>query len=270
MLIRRAVSTRHRQAGVTLIELMVSIVLGLLLLLAATAMTARSMVMNADTLKSVKLNQDLDAVIQVMINDVRRAGYSGGLFDFADNEDLNIVSPSCLLYAYDRDEDGILEAAERNGFKRVGSQVQIRTTCGAGAGCTTSCTVGTWVPLTDTGRITITGLSFDSVNSKCLSLTDKDNVVSLSNENNYWETTTDGTTQFPCMATTGTGLTTYVMDANSVYQSGTFVPPSSGDRLIGARQVNVQLAGHLTNDNSMIKSQLVAINVRNNRVRVIP
>jgi len=76
MLIEKTLNTKHRQAGVTLIELMISIVLGLLILSAATAMTVQSMVMNADTLSSARLNQNLDSVIQVMVNDIRRAGYS--------------------------------------------------------------------------------------------------------------------------------------------------------------------------------------------------
>ena len=60
------------------------------------------------------------------------------------------------------------------------------------------------------------------------------------------------------------------MDADSVYASGTFVAPASGDRLIGVRQVNVALNGNFSNDLSMSKSERVAISVRNNRVRTIP
>jgi len=270
MFVEKALNIKHRQAGVTLVELMISIVLGLLLLAAATAMTTTSMVMNGETLKSVKLNQDLDAVIQVMVNDIRRAGYTGGVFDFADNEDLNIVSSSCVLYAYDQSQNGTLDTSEKFGFKLLNSEIYMRTECADGATCATSCTAGTWVPLTDSARITITGLSLSSVDSKCLSITDDANVASGTNENNYWVTTSAGATQFPCMATAGTNLTTYVMDADGVYDSGTFVAPQSGDRLIGRRQVNVQIAGHLTNDNSMVKSQQVGINVRNDDIRVIP
>lgn len=72
------------------------------------------------------------------------------------------------------------------------------------------------------------------------------------------------------MATSGTGLTTYVMDSDSVYGTGTFVAPASGDRLFGTRQVNVTIAGQLVNDSAMLKSQRVGIKVRNDQVREIP
>jgi len=269
MLFDKKLKSKHCQQGMTMIELMISIALGLLVVAAATTMTVSSMVSNTDTLASARLNQDLDSVLKVMVNEIRRAGYSGGVFDFLDNEDINIVSASCLLYAYDADNDGSLEATERFGFQLVGSEIQMRTNCATGA-CATSCGAGTWVALTNASVVSITGLTFDSLNSKCISITNTANVVDLSNRNNYWVTTTDGTTGFPCLATSGTGLTTYVMDADSVYASGTFVAPASGDRLIGVRQVNVELNGNFSNDSSMSKSERVAISVRNNRVRTIP
>lgn len=269
MLTEKKLKSKHRQQGLTMIELMISIVLGLLVLVAASAMTVNSLVLNTDTLGSARLNQDLDSVVKVMVNEIRRAGYSGGVIDYLDNEDINIVSASCLLYAYDADNDGVLEATEKFGFRLVGSTIQMRTNCATGA-CATSCATGTWAALTDANVVSITGLTFDSLNSKCISITDTANVVDEENRNNYWVTTTGGTTGFPCLATSGTGLTTYVMDADSVYGTGTFVAPASGDRLIGARQVNVQVTGNLSNDTSMSKSEQVAISVRNNRVRTIP
>ncbi len=269
MLVNKKLKSKHCQQGMTMIELMISITLGLLVMAAATSMTVSSMVSNTSALASARLNQDLDSVVQVMVNEIRRAGYSGGVFDYPDNEDINIVSNSCVLYSYDADNDGSLETTEKFGFQLVGSVIQMRTNCTTGA-CATSCGAGTWVPLTDASVVSITGLTFDSFNSKCISITDTANVVDLSNRNNYWVTTTDGTTGFPCLATSGTGLTTYVMDADSVYASGTFVAPASGDRLIGVRQVNVALNGNFSNDLSMSKSERVAISVRNNRVRTIP
>ena len=275
MLIEKTLNTKHRQAGVTLIELMISIVLGLLILSAATAMTVQSMVMNADTLNSARLNQNLDSVIQVMVNDIRRAGYSasftgGAGIDFADKEDLNIVSASCILYAYNADGDDVLDPEEKFGFKLVGEEIHMRTTCPDGTTCATDCSKGTWAALIEANTVSVTGLSFNSVNSKCISITHSDNVEDLKNRNNYWVTSDPAETEFPCMATTGTNLNTHVLDDFDVYISDqTFVPPEEGDRLIGTRQVNVQITAELTNDDSMQKSQRVAINVRNNHVRTI-
>jgi hypothetical protein len=174
-----------------------------------------------------------------------------------------------LLYAYDANDNGSLDNDEKYGFKLVNGQIEMRTTCAAGATCATTCSDGTWVALTDPGKINISTLTFDTLNSKCLSITDDDNVVA-GNENNYWETTTDSIIRFPCVTPVSTDVTTYVLDANDVYGVGTYVAPQSGDRLIEARQVNVQITGNLVNDTAMAKNQVVAINVRNNHIRVVP
>lgn len=272
MWIKNKFKAPHHQTGVTIVELMISIVLGLLLLSAATAMTVKSMVMNGETLASAKLNQDLDSVLHVMVNDIRRAGYSGGVVPFFPGQDLNIVSASCVLYAYDANLNGALADQEKFGFKFLANtnKIQMRTECTADdATCAASCAAGTWVDLTDPSQTIITGLSFDTQNSKCISITDPAN-ESGTNNNNYWVTTTDAKTEFPCLAPNGNNLTNYYLDANSVYQSGTFVLPASGDRLIEARQINVEVTGEKAGDDSMVKSQKVAINVRNNHVYTIP
>jgi type IV pilus assembly protein PilW len=269
--------TSNRQAGLTLIELMISIALGLLILAAATAMTVKSVVMNTDTLASARLNQNLDSVVQVMVNEIRRAGYTGAHFNFADNEDLNIVSNTCVLYAYNANDDPptnlnlVLDDNEKLGFKLVGSEIHMRTSCPAAeAACPTDCTKGTWVPLTDDNVITITNLNFHSSKSKCISLTDSAYAV-LGNTNNYWITNESTTaTQFPCMATSGTGLTTYALNSSDVYAGpATFVAPQTGDRLIGSRLVNLEIAATLAADNTVTKSQVVEINVRNDHIRCI-
>lgn len=270
MPVEKTLNLSQCQKGLTLIELMISIALGLLILAAATAMTVKSLVMNTDTLASARLNQDLDAVTQVMVNDIRRAGFTGGAFRYADNEDLNIVSNTCVLYAYDANEDAIRDDDEKFGFRLAGTQVEMRTTCAAGDTCATDCTTGTWVPLTENTVTNITNLNFHSSKSKCISLTDPDWAV-LGNTNNYWVTNeSPSATQFPCMATTGTGLSTYTLNAAGVYTGpGTFVAPQTGDRLIESRLVNVEIAGSLATDNAVTKGQRVEINVRNDHIRCI-
>jgi len=292
MSIEKTLYTKHRQAGVSLIELMISIVLGLLILAAATAMTVKSMVINADTLMSGKLNQDLDSVIQVMVNDIRRAGYSGGVGAmFLDNTGTPVYHDvfldsggSCVLYAYDANENDVLNDDEKYGFKlsTVGtrSEIQMRTSC-TGANCPTTCSEGAWAALTDIDVIDVTGLTFNSLGSKCLSLTHPNNIedpggANPTNKNNFW-VTTDVTTLFPCMVDSSTPsaelakLTTSVPNSDEdAYESGTFVLPDSEDRLVGSRQVNVLITGELVNDDTMVKSQSVGINVRNYHIRTVP
>ena len=270
MPVKETLIKRQGQKGMSLIELMISIALGLLIVVAATAMTVKSLVMNTDTLASAKLNQDIDSVTQVMVNDIRRAGFTNALFKYDDFEDLNIVSSSCVLYSYDANEDGVKDDNEKFGFKLNGSEVEMRTTC-TGVGCAIDCDAGTWVALTDNAVTTITDLNFHSSKSKCISLTDS---PVAGNTNNYWVTDESLTvTQFPCMATTGAGLSNFTLDITTGdYVAGAFVAPGTDgrlDRLNDVRLVNVEIAGSLTNDITVTKSQRVEINVRNDHVRCI-
>jgi len=281
MSIEKTLYTTQRQAGVSLIELMISIALGLLLLSAATAMTVSSMVMNADTLKSARLNQNLDSVLHAMVNDIRRAGYSGGRMEmFEDYPSLHIAaSRSCVLYAYNANDsllspDTILDENERFGFKLVGSEIHMRTSCLDAdlPACATDCGKGIWVPLIDSSVAIIDfddtdepGLKFSSFGSKCISLT------AASEQNNFWITTATDATDFPCMAADGTGLDTWVAnDAGDYASGGTFAKASFDDRLIEARQVNIDIKAQLTNDPTMRKHQVVAISARNDQIYIIP
>lgn len=70
---------RHRsQVGLTLIELMISIALGLFVVGGVVYVTASTMRTNTQTLRSTHLNQELRAAMQMMTRDLRRAGYRYG------------------------------------------------------------------------------------------------------------------------------------------------------------------------------------------------
>jgi prepilin peptidase dependent protein B len=279
MLVKNTLKLRHTHIGVSLIELMISITLGVLLMLAATAMTTSSMVMNADTLKSARLNQDLDSVLQVMVNDIRRAGYSGAVPDFFEGKESLYIKDdnSCVLYAYDTIEDGgALEAADMLGFKLDNGAIFMRTSCNNedNVDCATNCSVDPdgWVALTDVNVIDIStpegtpGLTFDSGNSKCLNIKNDP-----AKDNHFWVKTEDDagnpSWRFPCADHTDEKLTNYVIQPDGSWVDlGTIEVLKEDDRLIEVRQVNITLQGELKNDDTMVKSQFVAINVRNNRV----
>jgi hypothetical protein len=219
------------------------------------------------------------------VNDIRRAGYSANFIPgqpgvvFAAEEDLKIVSASCILYAYNANGDSVLDPEEKFGFRWDGGADDPIEMGTAVTGQALSCDTDTgWNPLTDTGRITITDLSFDSVNSMCFNFTNRDNP----NNNAYWVTFGEDNIEFPCMVGDKTKLTIYVSDDDGVYpvsEDGTPLGepfsvsdvPLAGDKLIESRQVNVRIMGNLLgNDSLMRKDQSVAINVRNNTITTIP
>lgn len=152
-------ATPRRSQGFTLVELMVAMVAGLVASYAVVAFAMSSMKSNAEYVQSTKLTQSLRNTMDVVVRDLRRAGYdetaiirlAGG----ATNANVG-VSPfapicrttggsntcitngsvgDCVIYAYDRNggTGGTLQLAngEVRGLRRkVVTQVGYSTTVG--------------------------------------------------------------------------------------------------------------------------------------------
>ena len=65
---------KYKQRGFTLIELMISIVIGLIILAAVVGMFVTLIKSDNDNLKSIRLNQELRAAMSLITRDIRRAG----------------------------------------------------------------------------------------------------------------------------------------------------------------------------------------------------
>lgn len=66
-----------KEKGFTIIELMVGMAVGLLVLLAVTSVYISTLKTSATTLNASRLNLEMSAMMNIMANDVRRAGYWG-------------------------------------------------------------------------------------------------------------------------------------------------------------------------------------------------
>lgn len=92
-------SMMHKQRGLSLIELMVSLVVGMIVIAGSIMMFGPISRSTSDALRSSKLNTDLQAAVDVMANELRRAGYVSN---------VGAVPPlvqvsdggACVLYAY--------------------------------------------------------------------------------------------------------------------------------------------------------------------------
>jgi len=188
----------NKQTGFTLIELMIASLLGLIVVSATIAMYVGTVRASTDTLNSVHLNHDLDAVLSLITNDLKRAGYWGGAVIGADSlknpftseipvitniQRRNLAAPTtavltadtanCILYSYDANGSGALtptdlsddvDADEYYGFRLNGSNIEMRL-----SGTTTAdCTDGTWSAMTTEGTVNVTALTFTTTNYKCL------------------------------------------------------------------------------------------------------
>jgi len=70
-------SASQRQRGMSLVELMVGITIGLFVVAAGTLLAANQLIDNSRLLKETQLQQDMRAAMDVMTRQIRRAGVTG-------------------------------------------------------------------------------------------------------------------------------------------------------------------------------------------------
>lgn len=268
----------RKSKGFTLVEIMIALLLGLIIISATISIYIATVRSSSDTVKAARLNHDLEMVMALMINDIKRAGYWGGaqassnsavnpftqVPDVAKGQaNINIPNANCILYTYDadadkhydEDNDNFNDSADDNnefyGFKLDNGTIKIRLNVPSGttyANCSeagTSCcssTYGNWQEMIVGEDVEITSLTFNTQSSKCLNKTQDANWVTPN---------TGGTAKiiFPCDDST---LTNYTK--------------STGDKFVETRTVNITLAGRLKNDTDVTKSLTGTVKIRNDRV----
>ena len=141
-----------KQSGLTLIELMVGIVIGLIVVAGGISFYVATIKGSTYTHRITNLTQESSAIMQLMTNELRRVGYG------VTAGNLAVPNASCVLYVYDANDDGDIDAGdnEHHGFKRsvtngVG-RVEMKTVGTSMA----DCAAGTWVTLSDEDTIDIT------------------------------------------------------------------------------------------------------------------
>ncbi|MGZ5619395.1 MAG: PilW family protein [Methylobacter sp.] len=235
-----------KQTGFTLIEIMIALVLGLIVLSATIGIYITTVKGSTDTINSARLNHDLESVMSLMVNDIRRAGYWGGAADGADSSTnpftigtANIQSPStsCILYTYDggsgatggvnHDSNGLVDSDEHYGFQLTGGAIAMRLTGTTTANCADA--GNTWSTLTVTESVNITALTFTAA-YKCLNVS-----TALSYDNTCAQVATDG---------------------NLV----------AGQKASESRQFNIALTGQLVNDATVTKTLTGTVKIRNDRI----
>ena len=263
-----------RQAGVTIVELLIGMALGVIVIGGGILMYLASVQNSGETLRNSRLNQEISSLLLVMSNDIRRAGYWDAITntdyhlnpfsqpgettlvvidDMANN---NIQSAtgngSCITYAYDAtyqagNTSGTIDTTDLFGFRLNGTVVQMRqagvvdgTQC-VGGSCD-SCQNGTWANVTDPDLIEITSLNFDLANSLCLNAA----------EPNLVDDNGDGT----------------IDDANEINCYTTIPAIGSENATVESREVVVTVAARLANDPLVQSSASQTIRVRNDLLRL--
>jgi len=244
-----------KQNGYTLIELMIAIALGLIVVGATIAIYISAVGSSSSTIKSARLNHDLEAVMALMISDIKRSGYWGGAVVGVDSRNnpftaaatnINIPISTCILYSYDADGDGAVDDNEHYGFRLIDNTLKMRKT-----GATTNsadCSDGAWDEFIDGNQLTITALNFSlapvaaatpfpalSAASRCLNIT----TDTVTNAADCADDATNCTAATPC-------------------------------NIAQKRVVNIQLSGRLTSDTAVTKTLSGTVEVRNSRLLTQP
>jgi prepilin peptidase dependent protein B len=249
------------QTGFTLTELMIAIALGMSVISSVLLGYLATYSGSVNTLANSKLSQEMTTLMNLMVEDTRRAGYSSSIVTPSANPFSNVGttaltvfddmtsntqqaetgSGSCILYSYDRNEDGAVDATELFGFRLNAGVVEMRTT-GVPGDAPTCAGVGQWTALTDAGFMDVTSLDFSLAESQCLNVREPDGI------DNDAANGVDDDAEIDCYA----------------------IAPATGNITVETRQVTINLEAELTNDDFVKMSMTQNVRVRNDMLRIQP
>jgi len=217
------------------------------------------------TLAQSKLGQEMNSMMDLMVTELRRAGYSAetsiatspanNSFSTLNSTALAVYdnmtsntkqaytgSGSCIIYSYDMDSNGVVAASELSGFRLNNGVVQLRTAGNTAAPDTCATASNTWSDLTDSGFMTVSALTFDLSASTCLNTREPDTV------DNDADGTVDNSSEGNCYTNVPTA--------------------SSGNITVETRVVTITITANLTNDSFVRQSITDTLRVRNDWIRV--
>tara|TARA_R110002167_G_scaffold115810_8_gene290402 strand:+ start:1078 stop:1707 length:630 start_codon:yes stop_codon:yes gene_type:complete len=160
-----------KQHGNSLVELMISMALGLASITAMASLVGHGIALNSSLLAKSRLDEEINAVVAVISHDLKRTGYYGHIDEVVKNpttlsnpfdHSLSIAAyanepaNSCINFAYDRNKNGVLDTAPSNenyGYRLKDKAVEIRLD---GAACDES----GWHDLTDPKVVQVMALKF--------------------------------------------------------------------------------------------------------------
>lgn len=279
-------SSAKQQQGVTLTELMVGLVVGLIVIAGVLQVYLTTINTSGDTLKMSHLNQELAAIINIMSNDIRRAGYAGmtdGSGDYYDWDDPLGNDPD--------DYHNYLEPHTNPFNQRGSSALEVHDNGGgayadAGALGSGSCIVYAYDANSD-GQVDSSeslGFRLNAAGDEVQMRTSGTVTNDCTNANGTWEGVSDAETvtitelsfdlsESMCL---NSSEPNDVDDdgANGVDDAAEFdcydIAADSDEVTVEVRNVAITLSGQLADDASVRASLTQSVRVRNNLIAVTP
>jgi prepilin peptidase dependent protein B len=162
---------RSFQFGTSLVELMISMAIGLASLTAMASLVGHGIGLNSQLLAKSRLDEEINAIVALLVSDIKRAGYDANMISlvsdptlptsaFADSLKVSNypaeVANSCVTFAYDRNQNGQLDTQNTNehfGFRLKDKAIEMRIDGLA-------CNAGGWHDLTDPDVVKVIKLEF--------------------------------------------------------------------------------------------------------------
>jgi len=158
-----------KMAGFSLIETLIGMVISLILLVPVLTICANVLEYSHRSFRIGRLELELNNALNMMVNDIRRAGYWAGAAPgrmsnpYMQTNTALTIATNCVLLTYDLNKDGQLPSVgssnddEHYGFRLFNSVLQAKTVTGSYS-CTA--TDSGWMPITDPKDMVVTQLSF--------------------------------------------------------------------------------------------------------------
>lgn len=168
----------HKQAGATMMEVLVAMSISLVVTASMIALMANSLGSTARIIQMTKLSDDMRVALQMMSRDVRRSNYNvDSMFCYANEDcstdgsitaigDITISASDCFWFLIDRNQDDYADtgAIAAGGFRHVtiGEVGAIEMwTGGAAPDCDDAPGAAGWVQITDSETMDIFDFSVD-------------------------------------------------------------------------------------------------------------
>lgn len=156
---RNPILRRRDQRGLSIVELMVGVALGLFLVAGAATLFVSHLGNSRRLVLEARVNQELRAAADLIARDLRRAGHWGdAIAGTVVTAPATIATPNpyvavtdgseIIEFTYSRDavEDGVASANETSGFRRSGTKVQAKIN-------------NSWQDVTDPNTISVSSLA---------------------------------------------------------------------------------------------------------------
>ena len=124
-----------KQAGLTLIEMMIAMLIGLLVTGSIISVFISNVKSSSENVRMIQLNQELRTVMTFISDEIKRSGYSADPTIITFIDDFNTATANCVLYSYDVNGNGVQTTNEKFGFRLNGDTIEwgSNVACGANA-----------------------------------------------------------------------------------------------------------------------------------------